>query len=123
TSPRPAPPPIIQCPDSTEDQLASAEAPDFDLNRRLLDLASLAVPKVSRPKSWSPEEGRACYNPPHSHTDNVLDRSNNYAGGDNIYPKNSSEPGELLIAPSGDHERAQKANQRRANYKREHWRR
>nr|XP_002120412.1 uncharacterized protein LOC100180990 isoform X2 [Ciona intestinalis] len=119
TSPRP--PPAVQLPDDVN--VACEDNQDFDLNRRLLDIASLSVPKVSRPKSWSPDEGRTCYNPSHAQHDNLLDRTTNMGGGDSIYPQNTSEPGEILIAPSGDQDRKAKANQRREDFKRAHSRR
>ena len=40
-----------------EDEMDITNDEVFDLNRHLLDIATLSSSKMSRPKSWSPEEG------------------------------------------------------------------
>ena len=46
-SPRPSAPPAIQVSDSTPDHNITVPSEDFDLNRHLLDIATLSIPKVN----------------------------------------------------------------------------
>nr|CAB3262627.1 uncharacterized protein LOC100180990 [Phallusia mammillata] len=108
--------PIIQITDENQDNLLE-DSHDFDLNRRLLDIASLATPKVSRPKSWSPDEGRRPYNAnqnsfEHGHLpmDTPTDSFRNGIG----LP--SSEPGELLLPSGTDLDRMQMAEEKRKSF-------
>ncbi|CAK8686511.1 unnamed protein product [Clavelina lepadiformis] len=123
----PRAPPLLLLPDENDNEVAKVTT-DFDLNRHLLDITSLAVPKVSRPKSWSPDEGRTCYNSnnfinaplpvsEHTHTHEGFRKGRRTL--------NASEPGEILLSIIADPDLSEKARAKRKNFtdKRAHMRR